>query len=106
MFEMHTFIFLNPGCFQYAFSCCYLIYKNETVILCSAERLKNVVIQLDETLPTLTTVATHKTVIGVDCTFRFEIPVKGRYLKIMLETSGEYLQITELEVYSNTETGN
>ncbi|XP_060585929.1 uncharacterized protein LOC132741704 isoform X5 [Ruditapes philippinarum] len=70
-----------------------------------AYRLKNVIVQLGETLSSLTTVATHKTVIGVDCTFRFDNPVKGRYLKIMLETSGEYLQITELEVYSNTEKG-
>ncbi|XP_060585926.1 uncharacterized protein LOC132741704 isoform X2 [Ruditapes philippinarum] len=69
-----------------------------------AYRLKDVIVQLGESLSSFTTVATHKTVIGVDCTFRFEIPVKGRYLKIMLETSGEYLQITELEVYSNTET--
>ncbi|XP_060587424.1 A disintegrin and metalloproteinase with thrombospondin motifs 1-like [Ruditapes philippinarum] len=67
-----------------------------------AYRLKNVIVQVEDKLSTFITVATHKTVIGVDCTFRFENPVRGRYLKIMLETNGEYLQITELEVYSDT----
>jgi hypothetical protein len=66
-------------------------------------RLNNVVIQIGVEANNLVTVARHQTAIGAECTFRFEKPIRGRYVKIMLEIT-EYLQITEFQVFSKTRT--
>ncbi|XP_060585934.1 A disintegrin and metalloproteinase with thrombospondin motifs adt-2-like isoform X2 [Ruditapes philippinarum] len=70
---------------------------------CCATGLKNVVIQIGVEANKLVTVARHQTAIGAECTLRFENPLRGRYVKIMLEIT-EYLQITEFQVFSQTRT--
>ncbi|XP_060585937.1 thrombospondin-1-like [Ruditapes philippinarum] len=65
---------------------------------CCANRLHDVVVQVGLEPSSLFTVARHKSAIGDECTFSFENPVRGRYVKIMLEAM-EILNIGELEVF-------
>jgi hypothetical protein len=65
----------------------------------SAHRFHDVVIQIGVESSSLLTVARHSSSIGSQCTFSFENPVRGRYVKIMLEAI-ESLNTAELEVFA------
>ncbi|XP_060579332.1 thrombospondin-2-like [Ruditapes philippinarum] len=66
---------------------------------CCGFRTHDVVIQVGLEPSSLFTVARHKSAIGDECTFSFKHQVRGRYVKIMLEST-EVLNIAELEVFA------
>ncbi|XP_053386572.1 SCO-spondin-like [Mercenaria mercenaria] len=96
----HTNIQLDPNAVvdlgkAYPLYSMYIVNRQD----CCTERLHDVEILIGDDLSNLQTVARHKAAIGADCTFQFDSPVSGRYVKVQLDAT-EYLTICELELYS------
>ena len=66
-----------------------------------ANRLRKVAVQVGFDSTWLTTVTRHpgSLALGAKCAILFEVPLRGRYVKVLLETT-EYFDPREIEVFS------